>query len=123
LPRPPASTESSRISWNVLLLGNNRYELHLFRLGARERLDAGELEMWTAEGLWPTPWEERRASSFRIDLPVAQVAAAIDGEPALLEPPLDLESLAGALRLLVPERTATIGEAMHDNPRAAESNE
>jgi hypothetical protein len=40
-------------------------------------------------------------------------------EPHLLESGED----PGALRLLVPERTATIGEAMHDNPRAAESDE
>jgi diacylglycerol kinase family enzyme len=107
----------------VLLVGNNRYELDLFTLGARARLDAGTLDLWAAAGWWPTAWEERVAPTFRIELPGRQAAVAIDGEPALLEPPLELESLAGALRLLVPERTvehATTGGAKHDNPRATD---
>jgi diacylglycerol kinase family enzyme len=117
-----ARVDSEEIDARVLLVGNNRYELDLFTLGARARLDAGTLDLWAAAGWWPTAWEERVAASFRIELPVAQAALAIDGEPALLEPPLELDSLAGALRLLVPERTATMG-AMHDNPRATEPDE
>ena len=118
-----ARVDGEEIDARVLLVGNNRYQLDLFTLGARQRLDAGELDLWTAAGLWPTAWEERSAPGFRIELPVAHVAAAIDGEPALLESPLELESLEGALRLLVPERTAarsTTGGAMHDNPDATE---
>jgi diacylglycerol kinase family enzyme len=118
-----ARIDGKPIDARVLFVGNNRYEVELFTLGERGQLDAGELNLWTAAGWWPTAWEERSASSFRIELPVARVPAAIDGEPALLEPPLELESLAGALRLLVPERTvehATTGGAMHDNPRATE---
>jgi diacylglycerol kinase family enzyme len=117
-----ARLDAEEIDARVLLVGNNRYELDLFTLGARARLDAGMLDLWAAAGWWPTAWEERVAASFRIELPVAQAALAIDGEPALLEPPLELDSLAGALRLLVPERTATMG-AMHDNPRATEPDE
>jgi diacylglycerol kinase family enzyme len=90
----------------VILVGNNRYELDLFTLGARARLDAGTLDLWTAAGWWPTAWAERVAPTFRIELPGPRAAVAIDGEPAVLEPPLELESLAGALRLLVPERRA-----------------
>jgi diacylglycerol kinase family enzyme len=113
-----ARVDGEPIDARVLFVGNNRYEVELFTLGERGRLDAGELNLWTAAGWWPTAWVERSASSFRIELPVARVPAAIDGEPALLEPPLELESLAGALRLLVPERTATIGGAMDEHPRA-----
>jgi hypothetical protein len=105
---------------------STRYELDLFTLGVRGQLDGGTLDIWAAAGWWPTTWEERVAPSFRIELPVAQAAVAIDGEPARLEPPLELGSLPGALRLLVPGRTAegtTIGGAMHDNPRATESEE
>jgi diacylglycerol kinase family enzyme len=116
-----ARIDGEPIDARVLFVGNNRYEVELFTLGERAQLDAGELNLWTAAGWWPTAWEERSASSFRIELPVARVPAAIDGEPALLEPPFELESVAGALRLLVPERTATIGDAMHEHPRAMKS--
>jgi diacylglycerol kinase family enzyme len=96
-----ARVDGDAVDARILFVGNNRYDVELFTLGERRRLDAGELNLWTAAGWWPTAWDERSASSFRIELPVAQVPAAIDGEPALLEPPLELESLAGALRLLV----------------------
>lgn len=98
----------------VLLVGNNRYELDLFTLGERARLDAGELHLWSAAGWLPTAWEERTAPSFRIELPGTgtPVRAAIDGEPELLEPPLELESLAGALRVLLPKNT---GEQQHSD--------
>jgi diacylglycerol kinase family enzyme len=86
----------------VLLVGNNRYELDLFTLGARERLDAGELQLWSAAGLLPTAWEEQAAPQFRIELPSPRVRAAIDGEPVTLEAPLELETLPRALRLLLP---------------------
>jgi diacylglycerol kinase family enzyme len=86
----------------VLLVGNNRYELSLFTLGERERLDCGELQLWTAEGLQPTTWNEQIAASFEIALDGAHVRGAIDGEPVLLEPPLRIESLPGALRLRLP---------------------
>jgi diacylglycerol kinase family enzyme len=99
----------------VLLIGNNRYDVSLFTLGEREHLDGGELQLWAAEGILPTSWEERVAPSFEIELPAAHVRAAIDGEPVLLEPPLHVESLPGALRLRIPK-----GADMHDNPEATE---
>jgi diacylglycerol kinase family enzyme len=86
----------------IILVGNNRYELSLFTLGERERMDEGALHLWTAPGVWPTAWEERTGPRFTIDVGRARVRAAIDGEPALLETPLELESLPGALRVLLP---------------------
>jgi diacylglycerol kinase family enzyme len=86
----------------VLLIGNNRYEVDLFTLGERTRLDAGELDLWAAAGWLPNAWEERIAPRFTIELETAHVRAAIDGEPALLEPPLELESLPRALRVRLP---------------------
>jgi diacylglycerol kinase family enzyme len=90
----------------VLLVGNNGYELSLFTLGARERLDAGVLQLWAADGWLPTAWEEKTAPSFRIEVPEPRVRAAIDGEPVLLHSPLELESVPQALRVLLPERSA-----------------
>ena len=107
----------------AIFVGNNCYELDLFTLGARERLDEGRLFLWVAGGVLPTSWDRRTATAFHVDLAAARTRAAIDGEPHVLEPPLELESLPGALRLLVPERDAedpTRRDAMHDNPEPTE---
>jgi diacylglycerol kinase family enzyme len=50
----------------------------------------------------PTAWEERIDARFTIELDGGAVQAAIDGEPAVLEPALEIESLPGALRVLLP---------------------
>jgi diacylglycerol kinase family enzyme len=89
----------------VLLIGNNRYDVDLFTLGMRERLDEGSLQLWSAPGWLPTAWEEQVSASFRIEVPGEGVPAAIDGEPVELESPLELESVPQALRVLVPEKT------------------
>jgi len=86
----------------VLLIGNNRYDVSLFTLGERERLDEGVLQLWAAAGVFPTAWEERVETRFSLELPRATVRAAIDGEPVVLESPLEVDSLAGALRVLLP---------------------
>ena len=86
----------------VLLVGNNCYELSLFTLGERPRLDEGELHLWAAAGVLPTAWEERVASEFAIELPGKRVRTAIDGEPVMLDSPLAFVSLPGALRVLLP---------------------
>src|SRR5581483_5351469 len=90
----------------VLLVANNAYRPDLFELGIRERLDEGRLHLYATHGLLPLRWSERAAESFRIELPGPSVAAAIDGEPVRLEPPLEPRSEPGALRLLVPERNS-----------------
>jgi diacylglycerol kinase family enzyme len=105
------------VSARVLLVGNNAYEVSLFTLGERERLDGGELQLWAAPGVLPTTWEERVAREFRIELPGTHVRAAVDGEPVVLEPPLVFTSLPGALRVRIPDEG---GDEMHDNPRATE---
>jgi diacylglycerol kinase family enzyme len=90
----------------VLLIGNNRYDVDLFTLGMRERLDEGVLQLWAAEGWLPTAWEEQVAAQFRIEVPSGRVRAAIDGEPALLDSRIELESMPQALRVLVPAEQA-----------------
>ena len=111
------------LSARVILVGNNRYELSLFTLGERERIDEGLLHLWAAAGVLPRAWEERTAERFEIELRSSSVRAAIDGEPAMLETPLRFESRPGALRVLVPatmQNDRREGGAMHDNPRASE---
>jgi len=112
-----ARVNDDPVTARVLLVGNNEYAISLFTLGERERLDEGLLQLWAAPGLLPTTWHDRVAPSFRVELPGAHVRAAIDGEPALLEPPLVFASQPRALRVLIP---ADQGGTMHDNPEATE---
>jgi diacylglycerol kinase family enzyme len=99
-----ARVNGEELEARVILVGNNPYELSLFTLGERERLDEGVLHLWAAAGVLPTAWEERVGPSFRIELDRPHVKAAIDGEPVTIEAPLELESMPAALRVLVPER-------------------
>jgi diacylglycerol kinase family enzyme len=101
-----ARVNGEQLVARVLLVGNNRYDVDLFTLGERKHLDRGELQLWAAPGWLPTAWEERIAPRFTIELVEPQVRAAIDGEPVVLTPPLELESLPSALRVLVPGRSS-----------------
>jgi diacylglycerol kinase family enzyme len=98
-----ARVDGEELRARVVLVGNNRYELSLFTLGARERVDEGVLDLWTAAGALPTAWEEKVAPRFRLELPPVRVRAAVDGEPAALEPPLEFDVLPQALRILLPD--------------------
>jgi diacylglycerol kinase family enzyme len=113
-----ATVDGEPVRARVIFVGNNAYEMALFTVGARERLDAGELTLWTAAGWLPTSWDERTGTRFRIDTGGDRVRAAIDGEPVVLDTPLEVEILPRALRLLLPaqEREDTV----HDNPEATE---
>jgi diacylglycerol kinase family enzyme len=111
-----ATVNDEPVRARVIFVGNNCYEVSLFTVGARERLDQGELCLWTATGWLPTAWEQRLAPSFEIATGGDRVRAAVDGEPVVLESPVVVESRPRVLRLRLPSR----GEAMHDNPRATE---
>jgi diacylglycerol kinase family enzyme len=97
-----ARVNGEEIVTRVLLVGNNRYEPSVFTLGARERLDAGVLHLWSAGRLLPRTWSERVGERFRIELPDASTAVAVDGEPARVSSPFDIASDPLALRLLLP---------------------
>ena len=87
---------------SVVLVANNEYKLDLFSIGARERVDQGMLSIYAARGLRRLRWTERKAAHVRIETRGSQTRAAVDGEPANLESPLELRVEPGALRLLVP---------------------
>jgi diacylglycerol kinase family enzyme len=87
---------------SVVLVANNVYRLDLFSVGARERLDAGVLAVYAARGLRRLEWTEREAEHVRIETRQSRVRAAIDGEPAVLDSPLELHIQPQALRLLLP---------------------
>ena len=86
----------------VVMVANNAYELDVLNVGERERLDTGRLHLYVAHGWRRTSWEERSGERFTIDADRHRVKAAIDGEPAVLETPLDFRIEPGALRVLLP---------------------
>ncbi|HET7128858.1 MAG TPA: diacylglycerol kinase family protein [Gaiellaceae bacterium] len=86
----------------VLLVANNGYELNLFSIGERSSLTEGRLHLYTTRGWLPTTWTERDATRFVVSLEERDVIGATDGEPIELQPPLEIECLPGALRILMP---------------------
>lgn len=87
---------------SVVLVANNEYRLHVFALGARDRVDEGALHVYAARGLRRLRWTETCATEVRIETRCDTARAAVDGEPVLVRSPLELRVDPGALRLLVP---------------------
>jgi diacylglycerol kinase family enzyme len=107
-PHPePIVVDGEPVEARVVLVANNAYELDVFNVGARARLDEGKLYAYIAEGWLPATWSERTATSYRIGTPGGRVRAAVDGEPAVLESPAELTIEAGALRVLLPTERET----------------
>ena len=97
-----AKVDGEPVRARVLLVANNAYELSLFSIGERERLDEGRLYVYAAKGVLPRTWDERSGERFELDVPGGKVSAAIDGEPVELETPLELAVEPGALRVQLP---------------------
>jgi diacylglycerol kinase family enzyme len=106
----------------LLFVGNNRYQVNLFGLGKRERLDEGELCLYAIRansrlGLF---WAGIRGVFGRLDqqrdfitayVPEAEISSdrpslsvSVDGETERTETPLRYRIRPKALRLIVPER-------------------
>jgi diacylglycerol kinase family enzyme len=83
----------------LVLVANNRYDLELPTLGARERLDEGVLYLYVLGGRVAGERGER----FVVDAEAGRLEAAVDGEPDVLETPIEFRVEPGALRVLVPE--------------------
>jgi diacylglycerol kinase family enzyme len=105
----------------LAVVANNGYEMRsMAELGERARLDEGLLHVYVIEavGRWALlallgkaavgsierarGWVEAAASGLRVEPPRPRVHAAVDGEPAVLESPLEFEIRPRALRVLVP---------------------
>jgi diacylglycerol kinase family enzyme len=96
-----ARLDGDPVRARVLLVANNAYDLSLFTIGERPRLDEGRLHVYAAEGWLPRDWQEREGERFTIDAP-GTLEAAVDGEPTDLEPPVEVTIEPGALRVLLP---------------------
>jgi len=99
-----ATVDGEPVRARVLLVANNAYELSLFSIGVRERLDEGRVYLYRARGVLPRTWEEEPGTRFTVDSPTKRVQAAVDGEPVELETPLELAVEPAALRVLLPRR-------------------
>jgi diacylglycerol kinase family enzyme len=97
-----ATIDGEPVKARIVLVANNAYELSLFSIGERERLDEGRLHLYAAKGWLPSAWDERSGERFTIDARPGKLEAAVDGEPLELETPFELSVEPGALRVLVP---------------------
>ena len=61
------SIDGRRVHARVVVVSNNRYELDLFSVGERERLDEGSLHCYVAHGWLPRTWEEQSGEKFVVD--------------------------------------------------------
>src|SRR6266508_4515125 len=63
----PFVVDGERVAARVVLVANNAYELQLFDLGARERLDEGKLYAYVAKDWLPRTWDERVQERLTIE--------------------------------------------------------
>jgi diacylglycerol kinase family enzyme len=89
------------VETRLVLVANNAYAIEPPSIGARERLDEGLLHLYLVSG----GVEERTGTSFVVDADAGRVEAAVDGEPDVLETPIEFQIEPRALRALVlPDR-------------------
>ena len=94
--------DGEEVRTRIVLVACNAYSLGPFSIGERQTLDGGELHVYVPHGLVHRGWRDRSATEFTIDAPGHRVRAAIDGEPVVLETPLEFRLEPKTLRLLVP---------------------
>jgi diacylglycerol kinase family enzyme len=114
---------------HLLLVSNNPYELdHLGGRGTRKRMDGGTLGVVAARIAGPkeavtfigleaagkirsfSGWLEWDTPSFGVDSG-EPIEIGIDGEAMRLDPPLEFESLPGALRVWLPRHAPAVAPA------------
>lgn len=96
------TVDGAPVDARIAFVGNNDYNLELFSIGERERLDEGRLHVYLARGWRPSTWDERTYERLTIDANRPRLRTAIDGEPTALETPLEFSIEPRALRVLVP---------------------
>jgi diacylglycerol kinase family enzyme len=105
-PKPLGITiDGEPVQSRVILVANNEYTLELLSLGERDRLDEGRLHLYVPAGLFRPEWRDRSAERFVVGA-LGPLRAAVDGEPDMLEPPIEFRVEPRALRVLVPRRPA-----------------
>jgi diacylglycerol kinase family enzyme len=116
-----AERERAKRDALVVLVANNDYRMTTMAdVGARSRLDEGLLYLYVIEAVdrrallallakamrgraeEAQGWAETAAASIRVEFGHDRIHAAVDGEPAVLEPPLEFAIKPRALRVLLP---------------------
>jgi diacylglycerol kinase family enzyme len=103
-----------------VFVGNNRYEMDLYNIGRRERIDEGKLSVYFLHRggrwgvirlLWHTltgrvrqwrDFEEVLTDSVLIETRRRRLPVAFDGEVVMLDTPLEYKTIPGALKVIVP---------------------
>lgn len=96
--------DGQSIAARVVLVANNAYKLDFFSLGERDRLDGGRLSLYVPTGVVRRAWVEREAETFAIGAAAGRLEAAVDGEPEVLDTPIEFTIEPRALRVLLPRR-------------------
>jgi len=94
--------DGQRIEARVVLVSNNAYALDVLSIGERDRVDEGKLHFYALHGLLRFSWEDRSGARFTVDAAAGGVRTAVDGEPEVLETPIEFTVHPGALRVLLP---------------------
>jgi diacylglycerol kinase family enzyme len=110
----------ARLRTPFVFVGNNRYEMELFSLGARSSLDRGELSLYVAHNVrrWgilrlalrallgrlrqDKDFEALAVPEVDVSTPRRIVRVALDGELFRMESPIRFRIRPGALRVLAP---------------------
>jgi diacylglycerol kinase family enzyme len=93
------TVDGEAVETRLVLVANNAYVLELPSLGERKRLDEGKLHLYSPGADPP----ERVGESFVIAAAAGRLEAAVDGEPDMLETPVEFRVEPRALRVLVPQ--------------------
>ena len=86
------------VETRLVLVANNAYALDLPSIGARERLDEGKLHVYTPD----SDPAELVTDRLVVDAAAGRLDAAVDGEPEVLDTPVEFRIEPRALRVLVP---------------------
>jgi diacylglycerol kinase family enzyme len=90
------------VETRIVLVANNAYGIDFPTVGARERLDEGKLHLYV-------PGDERVGDRFVVAAAAGTLQAAVDGEPDVLQTPIEFQVEPRALRVLVPQGQASDG--------------
>jgi diacylglycerol kinase family enzyme len=98
------TVDGTPVRARVVLVSNNAYALDVLTVGERERLDEGRLHLYAPRAVLRSRWIERSGETFTVDARAGRLQAALDGEPDVLETPIEFRVEPRALRVLVPRR-------------------
>jgi diacylglycerol kinase family enzyme len=93
------TVDGNQLETRLLLVANNAYAVEFPSIGVRERLDEGQLHLYSLGAEPP----ERVGERFVLDAATPELEAAVDGEPERLPTPVRFRIEPRALRVLVPE--------------------